>query len=172
MLHQIKAQQFYTDLDLYQQCYVLQKIEEFKDFSRHFSDFPVLFKAYLISRTFLDSPLNSSTFQVCANPEFTWNIKPYWLVHLRKYFERKIVIFFLPINLYICFENPPHTHWHGSFEENPQQMYWLRNKKNNLSHDTRFPTMWYVWPAKPQISLPICAVWSEPLLVTWIFYKC
>ena len=29
----IKAQQFYTDLDLYQQCKVLQKIEEFKDFS-------------------------------------------------------------------------------------------------------------------------------------------
>ena len=28
----IKAQQFYTDLDLYQQCKVLQKIEEFKDF--------------------------------------------------------------------------------------------------------------------------------------------
>ena len=24
----------------------------------------------------------------------------------------------------------------------------------------RFPTMWYVWPAKPQISLHICAVWS------------
>ena len=25
-------------------------------------------------------------------------------------------------------------------------------------------------PAKPQISLPIRAVWSEPLLVAWIFY--
>ena len=33
-----------------------------------------------------------------------------------------------------------------------------------------FPTMWYVGPAKPQISLRIRAVWSEPLLVTWIFY--
>ena len=47
LLHQIKAQQFYTDLDLYQHT-VLQKIEEFKDFSWHLSDFPVLFKAYLI----------------------------------------------------------------------------------------------------------------------------
>ena len=28
----------------------------------------------------------------------------------------------------------------------------------------RFPTMWYVRPAKPQISLRICTVWSEPLL--------
>ena len=32
LLHQIRAQQFYTDLDLYQQCLILQKIEEFKDF--------------------------------------------------------------------------------------------------------------------------------------------
>ena len=28
----------------------------------------------------------------------------------------------------------------------------------NLSRDMRFPTMWYVQPAKPQISLPIRAV--------------
>ena len=48
----IKAQQFYTDLGLYQQCKVLQKIEELKDFSRHFSDFPILFKAYLIFKDF------------------------------------------------------------------------------------------------------------------------
>ena len=34
----------------------------------------------------------------------------------------------------------------------------------------RFPTMWHVRPAKPQISLGICTVWSEPLLVAWIFY--
>ena len=34
------------------------------------------------------------------------------------------------------------------------------------------PTMWYVWPAKPQISLRICAVWSEPLLVAWVLYDC
>ena len=27
-------------------------------------------------------------------------------------------------------------------------------------------------PAKPQISLRICAVWSEPLLVAWVFYDC
>ena len=41
-----------------------------------------------------------------------------------------------------------------------------------MSRDMRFPTMWYVRPAKPQISLRICAVWSEPLLVAWIFYEC
>ena len=39
-----------------------------------------------------------------------------------------------------------------------------------LSQCMRFPTMWYVRPAKPQISLRISAVWSEPLLVAWVFY--
>ena len=35
-----------------------------------------------------------------------------------------------------------------------------------------FPTMWYVRLAKPQISLRICAVWSEPLQVAVIFIEC
>ena len=42
----------------------------------------------------------------------------------------------------------------------------------HMSKCMRFPTMWYVQPAKPQISLRIWAVWSEPLLVAWIFYQC
>ena len=33
------------------------------------SDFPVLFKADLFSRTFQESPLNSRTFQACGNPD-------------------------------------------------------------------------------------------------------
>ena len=41
-----------------------------------------------------------------------------------------------------------------------------------MSQCLRFPTMWHVRPAKPQISLRICAVWSEPLLVGWVFYDC
>ena len=36
----------------------------------------------------------------------------------------------------------------------------------------RFPTIWYVRPAKAQTSLRIRADWSEPLLVAWIFYDC
>ena len=36
---------------------------------------------------------------------------------------------------------------------------------HKMSRDMRFPTMWYVRQAKPQISLHIGAVWSEPLLV-------
>ena len=37
---------------LYQLCLVLQKLEEFKDFSRLLSDFPVLFEADLIFKDF------------------------------------------------------------------------------------------------------------------------
>ena len=48
----------------------------------------------------------------------------------------------------------------------------LRQLFYKLSHDMRFPTMWYVWPAKPQTSLRIHAVWSEALLVAWIFCDC
>ena len=44
-------------------------IEEFKDFSRLLSDFPVLFKADLIFKDFSGKPSNSSTFQACANPD-------------------------------------------------------------------------------------------------------
>ena len=52
LLHQIKAQQFYPNLGLYQQCWFLQKIGDLKDFSRPLHDFPVLFKAYLIFKDF------------------------------------------------------------------------------------------------------------------------
>ena len=55
MLHQIKAQEFYIDLGLYQLCQVLQK-KEFEDFSRPLSDFPVLFKAPLIFKDFSRNP--------------------------------------------------------------------------------------------------------------------
>ena len=44
--------------------------------------------------------------------------------------------------------------------------------KRNMSQCMRFPTMWYVRPGKPQISLHNPAVWSEPLLVAWVFYDC
>ena len=44
--------------------------------------------------------------------------------------------------------------------------------QNNMSRDMRFPTMWYVQPAKAQTSQRIRAVWSEPLLVAWVFYDC
>ena len=56
MLHQIKAQQFYNDLGLYQLWQVLQKIVEFKDFPRFLSDFPVPFKDDLNFKDFSWKP--------------------------------------------------------------------------------------------------------------------
>ena len=47
-----------------------------------------------------------------------------------------------------------------------QKVYFTLQRATTL----RFPTKWYVQLAKVQISLRICAVWSEPLLVAWIFY--
>ena len=41
-----------------------------------------------------------------------------------------------------------------------------------MSRGMRFPTTWYVRPAKAQTSLLIRTVWSEPLLVAWVFYDC
>ena len=45
-------------------------------------------------------------------------------------------------------------------DENPEVMSGisLDLKERHLSQCMRFPTMWYVRPAKPQISLCICAV--------------
>ena len=65
MLHQIKAQPFYDDIGQNQLCQFLQETVEPKDFSRLLSDFSRQIK---FSRTFQESPLNSSTFQACANP--------------------------------------------------------------------------------------------------------
>ena len=50
-------------------------------------------------------------------------------------------------------------------------IHWSRFRIiTKMSQCMRIPTMWYVRPAKPQISLRIRAVWSEPLLVAWIFF--
>ena len=57
-------------------------------------------------------------------------------VKISKYFERKIVIIFLPINLNMgfgCSEEPSHRD--GS-SEYPQHMFQLRNKKNSFQMHT------------------------------------
>ena len=46
----------------------------------------------------------------------------------------------------------------------------VKGLKKYLSRNMRFPTMWYVRPAKALTSLRICAVWSESLPVAWKFY--
>ena len=49
------------------------------------------------------------------------------------------------------------------------RMAWMRGFEykiiNKMSQCMRFPTMWYVRPAKPPISLRIRAVISEPSVV-------
>ena len=68
MLHQIKASQFYTHLGL--QKTLLNPLANCKTqgLFKAFECFQVLFEAFF-SRTFQDSPLYSSTFQACENPE-------------------------------------------------------------------------------------------------------
>ena len=48
-----------------------------------------------------------------------------------------------------------------------KSVFWFSDQ---LSRDMRFPTMWYVRPAMPQISLRIPIVWSEPAQVTCATY--
>ena len=55
----------------------------------------------------------------------------FWVLHSQK-FKRKIAITFLSISLNMCFGySKEPSHLDGSFEY-PQQMFWLRNKKNNF----------------------------------------
>ena len=54
----------------------------------------------------------------------------------------------------------------------PPKLYWPQKYKHKLSQCMRFPTIRYVRPAKPQISLCIRTVCSEPLIVAWVFYDC
>ena len=55
---------------------------KFKDFPMPLSVFQVISKANLFSMTFQDSPVNSSTFQACANPGFKQEtmIKDRWFI--------------------------------------------------------------------------------------------
>ena len=53
------------------------------------------------------------------------------------------------------------------------ELSWGRDiSKEHLSRGMGFPTKWYVRPAKPQFSLRIRTVWSEPLLVARTLYEC
>ena len=60
---------------------------------------------------------------------------------------RKLAFYFLSIYKYLCFHQ---THMITIIAP--------ISEHNNLSQYMRFPTMWYVRPAKPQISLHIRAI--------------
>ena len=138
------------------------KIQElfkvFESFSRQF----------LFSRTFQDSPVYSSTFQVCANPAHVWGLKNLLLLRWNG------------VELYtLCFGHSKEKFSSSNIQSEKTKRIGNKTKLTDakvidciwyMSRDMRFPTMWYVGPAKPQTSLHIRAVWSEPLLVAWIFY--
>ena len=53
-------------------------------------------------------------------------------IQIRAFYEGKIVIIFLPINLNMCLGcSKELSHWDGSFEY-PQHMFWMRNKGNSF----------------------------------------
>ena len=60
-----------------------------------------------------------------------------------------------------------HLQAHFKLHREPrlQVCYFMFYKRGIPRNDMRFPTMWYMRPAKPQISLRVRAVGSEPLLV-------
>ena len=68
-----KGTAIYYDLGLYQLCQVLQKIVEFKDFSRRLSDFPVLFKTDLIFKDFAKKSSKFKYFSSLCEPCLTEN---------------------------------------------------------------------------------------------------
>ena len=66
------------------------------------------------------------------------------------------------MSLYICA---------GSSE--PLLTEYAINTNNEPAHEiSNNVTICYVQPAKPQISLRIRTVWSEPLLIAWVIYDC
>ena len=126
---------------------------------------------------------NSSNWGLWPNNPFS----RHWHHKIIKNFEYKIVnnIMFLLISFNICFgRSKEPSQRDGSFEYQHYVYFGAEIRKIFLnmlslqgdlsfkSQCMRFPTMWYVQPAKLQISLRICTVWSEPLLVTWVFYDC
>ena len=74
MLHQINAPQFYTDLGLQKQCWILLQMVKFKDFSRPLSVFQVLFKANFI---FEDFSSQSCIFKNFSSMREPWRADAY-----------------------------------------------------------------------------------------------
>ena len=88
MLHQTKAPQFYTDLGL--QKTVLNPIANGKIQGLFF--FKYFSRQILLSRSFQDSPVYSSTFQACANPEFI-DFNAWCYFALRRMYHHMINLF-------------------------------------------------------------------------------
>ena len=51
-------------------------------------------------------------------------------IQIKNFYEHKIVIFFLPINLNVCFGCSKEPSRADSSVEYPQHMFWIGNKEN------------------------------------------
>ena len=78
----------------------------------------------------------------------------------------------LTSNFFVLSTNVKVYLWYELKIRGAKHEYSWRKELDIKISNMRYPTMWYVRPAKPQISLCIRPVWSEPLLVAWIFYDC
>ena len=68
MLHQIKAQQFYTDLGVSSTVRSQTEKSTNQGIFKAFEPFSSTLQGRFNLTTFQESPLNSSTFQACVNP--------------------------------------------------------------------------------------------------------
>ena len=116
-----------------------------KDFTRPMHDFPVLFKAFSFSRTFQESPLNSSTLQACANPGLSGRVLDSRSRYCEFKSHRRHCIVSLNKALYlICLYSTVSAKgdpsWltekllpqKNSLIETVQHVFWLRNKRDNF----------------------------------------
>ena len=57
--------------------------------------------------------------------------------------------------------------WYNQWEKSKQKIKKCTSLWNNIRSRNKFPTMWYMRPAKAKTSLRIRIVWSEPLRVDY-----
>ena len=102
MLHQIKAQQFYTVLDPYQQYWVLQKIVEFKDFEWFSSSFQGRFNLQGLFKEALQiqvlfKPVGTLIFLNSLVSSFYWHIK--YGAYLQPNWSNKMLLYVWSLGL-------------------------------------------------------------------------
>ena len=90
------------------------------------------------------------------------------LVQIRKCYERKIVIIFLPINLNMCFWVLKRTVSSRRFFWVPQHMFWVRNKENIFQlRSLIWSPAWFTGLILPRLTLDYICHTTSRLGVIW-----
>ena len=94
----------------------------------------------------------------------------------KEFFEHKIIIIFLPINLNMCFGCSKEPSHRDVLSEYPQYMFLLRNKKNN------FPLRFFTWRpcyGYPFLQYVLCmsslnmsCIYSEWVVMCFLWIHC